>query len=67
MRGFDTYGVRGAWSAPSEVIMIGTPLKVLVSGVLKSVAEKKVLVNGELKQVSEIKVLVDGALRALTI
>jgi hypothetical protein len=66
VRGYDAYGVRGGWSAASELIMMGTPLKVLVSGSLKSVAEQQVLVNGVLKQVSEIKVLVDGVLKNLT-
>lgn len=67
VRGYDSYGVRGAWSAATALIMIGTPLKVLVSGSLKSVAEQYVLVNGVLKQVSEIKVLVDGVLKNLTV
>lgn len=67
VRGFDAYGVRGSWSAPTALILIGTPLKVLVSGSLKSVAEQQILVNGVLKQVSEIKVLVDGALKSLTV
>jgi hypothetical protein len=58
--------VRGGWSAASALIMIGTPLKMLVSGSLKSVAEQQVLVNGVLKQVGEIKVLVDGVLKNLT-
>lgn len=66
VRAYDSYGVRSAWSAATAFVMIGTPLKVLVSGSLKSVAEQQVLVGGELKQVSEIKVLVDGALKILT-
>jgi hypothetical protein len=67
VRGYDAYGVRGGWSAASALIMMGTPLKVLVSGSLKSVAEQQVLVNGVLKQVSEIKVLVGGTLKNLTV
>lgn len=67
VRGYDSYGIRGTWSAATALIMIGTPLKVLVSGSLKSVAEQQVLVNGSLKQVSEIKVLVDGVLKNLTV
>jgi hypothetical protein len=67
VRGYDAYSVRGAWSAATALIMMGTPLKVLVSGSLKSVAEQQVLVNGSLKQVSEIKVLVDGVLKNLTV
>jgi hypothetical protein len=66
VRGYDSYGVRGGWSAATALIMMGTPLKVLVSGSLKSVAEQQVLVNGVLKPVSEIKVLVDGVLKNLT-
>lgn len=66
VRAYDSYGVRSAWSAATALVMIGTPLKVLVSASLKSVAEQQVLVDGELKQVSEIKVLVDGALKSLT-
>lgn len=66
VRGYDSYGVRGGWSAATALVMIGTPLKVLVSGTLKSVAEQQVLVNGVLKQVGEIKVLVDGVLKNLT-
>lgn len=67
VRGYDAYGVRGSWSAATVLIMMGTPLKVLVSGALKSVAEQQVLVNGVLKQVSEIKVLMDGVLKNLTV
>ena len=67
VRGYDAYGVRGSWSAATALVLIGTPLKVLVSGSLKSVAEQQVLVNGVLKQVSEIKVLVDGVLKNLTV
>lgn len=67
VRGYDSYGIRGAWSLATALIMMGTPLKVLVSGALKSVAEQQVLVNGVLKQVSEIKVLVDGVLKNLTV
>ena len=67
VRGYDAYGVRGSWSAATVLVMIGTPLKVLVSGSLKNVAEQQVLVNGVLKQVSEIKVLVDGVLKNLTV
>ncbi len=67
VRGYDAYGVRGDWSAATDIIMMGTPLKVLVSGSLKSVAEQQVLVNGVLKQVSEIKVLVDGVLKNLMV
>jgi hypothetical protein len=67
VRGYDAYGVRGGWSAASTLIMMGTPLKVLVSGTLKSVAEQQVLVNGVLKQVSEIKALVDGVLKNLMV
>ena len=66
VRGYDSYGVRGDWSLPTALVMIGTPLKVLAAGSLKSVAEQKVLVGGTLKQVSEIKVLVGGALKDLT-
>jgi hypothetical protein len=65
-RGYDSYGVRGEWSLPTALVMIGTPLKVLVAGSLKSVAEQKVLVGGDLKQVAEIKVLVGGVLKNLT-
>lgn len=67
VRGYDSYGIRGGWSAATALIMIGTPLKVLVSGSLKSVAEQQVLVNGALKPVSEIKVLVGGVLKNLTV
>jgi hypothetical protein len=67
VRGYDSYGIRGGWSAATALIMMGTPLKVLVSGSLKSVAEQQVLVNGVLKQVSEIKELVDGVLKNLTV
>ncbi|MBT3320177.1 MAG: DNRLRE domain-containing protein [Clostridia bacterium] len=66
VRAYDSYGVRSNWSAATALIMMGTPLKVLVSGSLKSVAEQQVLVNGVLKQVSDIKVLVDGVLKSLT-
>jgi len=66
VRGYDSYGVLGEWSLPTVLVMIGTPLKVLAAGSLKSVAEQKVLVGGALKQVSEIKVLVDGVLKDLT-
>ncbi len=66
VRGYDSYGVRGGWSAATALVMMGTPLKILVSGSLKSVAEQQVLVEGVLKQVSEIKVLVDGVLKNLT-
>ena len=66
VRGYDSYGIRSAWSATTALVMIGTPLKVLVSGSLKSVAEQQVLVGGALKQVAEIKVLVDGVLKSLT-
>ena len=67
VRGYDSYGIKGGWSAATALIMMGTPLKVLVSGSLKSVAEQQVLVNGALKQVSEIKVLVGGVLKNLTV
>jgi hypothetical protein len=67
VRGYDAYGVKGSWSAATALALIGTPLKVLVSGSLKSVAEQQVLVNGVLKQVSEVKVLVDGVLKSLTV
>ncbi|MEL7608863.1 MAG: hypothetical protein AAGU74_05110 [Bacillota bacterium] len=67
VRGYDAYGVRGSWSAATALVLIGTPMKVLVSGSLKSVAEQQVLVNGVLKQVSEVKVLVDGVLKSLTV
>lgn len=67
VRGYDLLGVRSEWSAATALITIGTPLRVLVSGSLKSVAEQRVLVNGVLKQVSEVKVLVDGTLKNLTI
>lgn len=67
VRGYDAYGVRGSWSAATALVLIGTPMKVLISGSLKSVAEQQVLVNGVLKQVSEVKVLLDGALKSLTV
>lgn len=66
IRGYDSYGVRGNWSAASEVVMMGIPMKVSVGGLLKTAAEHNVLVNGELKQVSDIKILVNGALKNLT-
>lgn len=64
---YDSYGVRSGWSATTGLVMIGMPLKVLVAGSLKSVAEQRVLVGGALKQVSEVKVLVGGVLKNLTV
>lgn len=67
VRAYDAYGVRSTWSTASALVLIGTPLKVMVAGSLRSVAEQYVVVNGSLKQVSEIKVLVNGSLKNLTI
>lgn len=66
VRAYDSYGVKSNWSAATDYVSIGTPLKVIVGGAVKSIAEQQVLVGGSLKQVSEIKVLVGGVLKDLT-
>jgi hypothetical protein len=67
VRGYDSYGVRGNWSAASEMAMMGIPMKVPIGGVLKTAAEHKVLIGGTLKQVSDVKILVNGVLKNLTV
>lgn len=67
VRGYDTYGVRGGWSSPTELVMVGTPMRIPIDGALKQGVDQKILLNGELKQVLEIKIKIDGALETLTV
>lgn len=46
VRGYDLLGVRSAWSDATALITIGTPMKVLVSGLIESEAKN----NGDEKE-----------------
>ncbi|GEM_PF-6340350 len=66
VRGYDSFGVRGAWSPASDLVMIGVALKINVGNAFKDSAEALINVNGQWKQIAEMNININGAWKNFT-
>lgn len=66
VRGYDTLGVRGAWSTYTATVLVGSTLQINVGGAWKQSSEIKVNIGGVWKNVAEMKINVGGVWKTIT-
>lgn len=63
-RGYDSFEVRGGWSAWTAAVIIGVPLKICVGGTWRTAADVRICVGGSWRTVSNLSLATGGAFRA---